>query len=110
MSEEKKHYISDRNMRAEQGAGIRRSHWEIENGLHWAMDIVFQEGLSLTNSGQGVENLSVLRRMALNLFNGKEKKGAGVAAKRRKAAWYDRYTVELFALFISKPADYVKYF
>lgn len=92
-----------KTMNAEQAAGIVRKHWGIENGLHWTMDVVFQEDLSVANSGHAAENLSVLRRMALNLFKGKEKKGAGVAAKRGKAAWDDHYMVELFALFISEP-------
>lgn len=67
------------------------------------MDMIFQEDLSTANTGHAAENLSILRRMALNLFKGKEKKGAGVAAKRRKATWDDRYMAEIFAQFISQP-------
>ena len=67
------------------------------------MDVVFQEDLSVANTCHAAENLSMLRRMAPNLFKGKEKKGAGVAAKRRKAAWDDRYMLELLALFITEP-------
>lgn len=102
-TEEKRHYISDRSLSAEQAGEIIRKHCGIENGLHWIMDVVFQEDLSTANIGHGAENLAVLRRMALNLFNGKEKKGAGVAAKRRRAAWDDQYMVEVYALFISAP-------
>lgn len=102
-TEEKRYYITDRNLSAKQAGEIIRKHWSIENGLHWVMDMVFQEDLSTANIGHGAENLAVLRRMALNLFKGKDKKGAGVAAKRRKAAWNDQYMLEIFALFISAP-------
>ena len=102
-TEEKRYYISDRNLSAKHAGEIVRKHWGIENGLHWVMDMIFQEDLSTANIGHGAENLAVLRRMALNLFKGKEKKGAGVAAKRRKAAWNDQYMLEIFALFISTP-------
>lgn len=102
-SEEKRCFISDKKMSAEKAGEIVRKHWGIENGLHWTMDVVFQEDISTTNIGHTAENLSVLRRMALNLFKGKERKGAGVAAKRRRAAWNDRYMVELFAQFILDP-------
>ncbi|HET9433802.1 MAG TPA: ISAs1 family transposase [Chitinophagaceae bacterium] len=102
-TEEKRYYISDRKMRAEQAGSIIRKHWDIENGLHWIMDMTFQEDLSTANIGHAAENLSILRRMAINLFKGKAKKGAGVTAKRRKAAWDDHYMVELFAQFILEP-------
>ena len=102
-TEEKRYYITDRNLSAKQAGEIIRKHWSIENGLHWVMDMVFQEDLSTANIGHGAENLAVLRRMALNLFKGKDKKGAGVAAKRRKAAWNDQYMLEVFALFVSAP-------
>jgi predicted transposase YbfD/YdcC len=99
----KRYYISDRYLRAEHAGKIVRGHWGIENGLHWIMDVVFQEDLSTANIQHAAENLAVLRRMALNLFKGKEKKGEGVAAKRRKATWDDRYMLEMFALFIREP-------
>ena len=102
-TEEKRYYISDRGLRAEHAGKIVRGHWGIENGLHWVMDVVFQEDLSTANIKHAAENLAVLRRMALNLFKGREKKGAGVSAKRRKAAWDDQYMLEMFSLFISEP-------
>lgn len=90
-------------MSGDQAAKIIRGYWGIENGLHWRMDVLFQEDLSLVDSGHAAENLSVLRRMALNILKGKEKRGVGVASKRRRAGWDDRYMVELLAQFISEP-------
>src|SRR5215469_16584332 len=44
-----------------------RSHWGIENGLHWLLDVVFHEDANRATKDHGPENLAVLRRLALNI-------------------------------------------
>lgn len=46
-----------------------RSHWGIENGLHWVLDVSFGEDANRTRKGHGAENLSKLRRIAVSLLN-----------------------------------------
>ena len=46
-----------------------RGHWGIENGLHWVLDVTFGEDANRTRRGNGAENLSILRRMALGMLN-----------------------------------------
>jgi predicted transposase YbfD/YdcC len=46
-----------------------RSHWGIKNGLHWVLDVSFGEDGNRTRRGNGAENLSVLRRIALGMLN-----------------------------------------
>ena len=46
-----------------------RSHWGIENGLHWVLDVTFGEDGNRTRRGHGAENLSILRRIALGMLN-----------------------------------------
>jgi predicted transposase YbfD/YdcC len=45
-----------------------RSHWGIENGLHWILDVSFSEDANRTREGNGAENKSILRRMALGML------------------------------------------
>jgi hypothetical protein len=46
-----------------------RGHWAIENGLHWVLDVSFGEDGNRTRRGNGAENWSILRRMALGMLN-----------------------------------------
>ena len=45
-----------------------RTHWGIENGLHWCLDVTFGEDASLIRLRNAAQNFSFLRRLALNLF------------------------------------------
>lgn len=58
---------SQKGATAEQLLKARRSHWAIENKLHWTLDTTFREDESRVREGNGAENLSVLRHLALNL-------------------------------------------
>jgi len=45
-----------------------RSHWQIENALHWVLDVSFKDDLSRVRKGHGAKNMAVVRHFALNLF------------------------------------------
>ena len=64
-----------------------REHWGVENGLHWTLDVSFGEDGSMIRIGQAAENMSTLRRLALNLVKGEKSLKIGVAAKRKRAGW-----------------------
>jgi predicted transposase YbfD/YdcC len=65
----------------------KRSHWKIENQLHWVLDIAFREDHCRVRKDHAAENLSVLRQMALNLLNNEKSAKGGIHAKRLQAAW-----------------------
>jgi len=62
-----------------------RTHWEIENKVHWVLDIGFREDDCRIRAGNGAENFAVLRHIALNLLR-QEKTSKGSLKGRRKKA------------------------
>ena len=67
-----------------------RTHWEVENKLHWILDVVFNEDRHDYAERQGAENMSVLRQFALNLLRQNQSPGS-LKGKRKKAAWDDDF-------------------
>lgn len=60
-----------------------RTHWGIENSVHWVLDVAFGEDNSRVRVGNSAENFSILRRMALNMLKSETTLKVGVAAKRK---------------------------
>jgi len=68
-----------------------RGHWGIENKLHWVLDVNFNENLSRLRKGQANQNLSIIRRIALNLIKLDTDKKKSLRVKRKKAGWSDLF-------------------
>jgi len=74
-----------------------RQHWAIENAHHWVLDVAFGEDDSRIRTGHAAHNLSLLRRMALNLLRRETTAKGGIAARRRQAGWNDRYLLKVLS-------------
>ena len=82
-STERRYYISSHDGRdAAFLAQAVRGHWGIENRLHWCLDVCFQEDQCRVRKGHGAQNLSRLRRIALNLLRQDKTKKASLKTKR----------------------------
>jgi predicted transposase YbfD/YdcC len=64
-----------------------RRHWEVEINLHWSLDVSFADDTNRTRTGHSAENLSILKRIALNMLKQDSTTKTGITAKRKKAGW-----------------------
>jgi predicted transposase YbfD/YdcC len=96
-TEAKRYYISNLRPTPEQAARFIRSHWCIENHLHWNMDVNFEEDASLAAVGHAPENLGTLKRLASTLIRIDLGGIRGTADRRRRAAWDDSWTLRLLS-------------
>jgi hypothetical protein len=69
----------------------------IENKLHWTLDVSFREDESRLRKGNGAENFSGLRRIALNLLKKEKTEKTGIEVKRRRAGWDNDYLMKVLA-------------
>jgi predicted transposase YbfD/YdcC len=75
---------------------VVRTHWSIENQLHWTLDVVFDEDDARTRKDYAPENLAVIRRLAHNILRMHPSDGS-ITSKMRRATWSKEYFFELFA-------------
>ncbi|MGH2344163.1 MAG: ISAs1 family transposase [Chloroflexota bacterium] len=68
-----------------------RSHWGIENSVHWVLDMAFREDLSRVRVGHGAHNFSLLRRLSLTLLRQDRTARCGIKGRRLKAALSPAY-------------------
>lgn len=84
VARERRYYLSSTPLDAKTFAAAVRAHWGVENRLHWVLDVVFHDDLARLRSGNGPQNMAVVKHMAMNLVrNPKDKHSLKV---RRKLA------------------------
>ena len=74
---------------------IVRTHWSIENSLHWPLDVTLDEDLARNRKDHGPANLAVLRRLALNVARGHPDTTTSLRGKLKRAGWNDAFLFEL---------------
>ncbi len=72
-----------------------RKHWGIENGLHWVLDVAFNEDGSRARTENAQANLVAVRHLAVSLLKRDKTIKAGVAAKRKRAGRDQDYLLRL---------------
>lgn len=88
---EMRFYISSLIADAKIFGNAVRSHWAIENSLHWVLDLAFREDESRVRKDNAPENLASLRHIALNLIKQESTVKKSIKSKRLKAGWDNDY-------------------
>ena len=97
VSQETRYYISSLRPQAQAILQHTRSHWSIENCLHWVLDVAFREDDSRIRTGHAPENMAVLRHMAVNMLKQDRSVKGGIKNKRLRCGWNDRYREKILS-------------
>ena len=90
-----RYYITSINDVAKNYQNYIRSHWGVENKLHWTLDVAFSEDASRKRNKNAAQNYSVLLKIALNLLRNEKTEKQGIAGKRLKAGWNEEYLLKV---------------
>jgi predicted transposase YbfD/YdcC len=87
---ETRYYVSSAALSATRAAEAVRSHWAIENSLHWVLDVTFGDDQSRLRTGHGAKNMAVVRHFAINLVRTVKDKRS-IKLRRKCAGWNPEY-------------------
>ena len=93
-----RYYISSLKNDASYFQAAIRSHWAIENKLHWTLDVAFSEDASRKRTGNASQNYSMLLKIALNLLKNEKTEKQGIKGKRLKAGWDNQYLLKVLKI------------
>ena len=93
-----RYYISSLQNNANQFQSKIRSHWAVENKLHWTLDVAFSEDASRKRAGNAAQNYSILLKIALNLLKNEHSKKLSIKSKRLEAGWNEDYLLKILNL------------
>ena len=91
-----RHYLLSTPMSAKRLLQITRSHWTIENQLHWVLDVHLDEDGNRARKDHAPENLAALRRLALNILRANQDP-ASIRRKIKRAGWDDAFLIGLLS-------------
>lgn len=91
-------YLLSQAFAPERFNAIVRSHWGIENGLHWVLDVVMDEDQARNRKDHGPQNLALLRKLALNLAKLEPSKGS-MRGKLKQAGWDNVFLTQILLQF-----------
>ena len=91
-----RYYVLSKAFPAERVLQVVRSHWGIENQLHWVLDVVFDEDAARNRKGSGPQNLAILRKLALNLLRSDQSKGS-IRRKVKRAGWDNHFLISILS-------------
>lgn len=93
-----RYYLSSLPADAHQFAHAARAHWQIENQLHWSLDVTFHEDANRTRTDCAPQNLAIVRHIALNLLQQDRSTNDSLKVKRLRAAWDQHYLLKLLSI------------
>jgi len=91
-----RYYLLSKYMSPKRLLQFTRSHWGIENQLHWVLDVHFAEDNNRARKDNAPENLAILRRLALNILRTHPDR-ASLRAKIKRAGWDDAFLLAILS-------------
>jgi len=95
-STEQRYYISSAKADSAKLNQSIRSHWGVENKLHWNLDVEFKEDASLKKKGNSPMNFNIITKIALTLIEREKSTKMSKNSKRLRAALDDKYRTKIF--------------
>lgn len=95
---EVRYFISSLSAGAKRLTEVVRGHWGVENGLHWVLDMAFDDDRNRTGVGDAPENLATLRRWVLSLLRQDKSRKGGIESKRLQMGWNEAYLEAILGL------------
>lgn len=88
-------FLLSRRFEPEELLRIVRTHWSIENQLHWSLDVTLDEDAARTRKDYGPANLAVLRRLTLNIARAHPDTKTSLRRKLLRAGWDESFLFDL---------------
>lgn len=101
-SNETVYFISSHPYHSDQIKTAIRSHWHIENRLHWQLDVSFNEDRSRSRIKNEAQNIALIRRMTMNYLKKETTRKASIKRKRKQAGWDDSYFFQVLSLILNE--------
>lgn len=95
---ETRYFISSLESNAEQFANSVRSHWGIQNSLHWGLDVALKEDEYRIRKDNAPQNFALLRQIAVNLLGKEKRVKRGTKNKQFLAAMDNNYLLRVLTL------------
>lgn len=87
---ERRYYVCSRRLTPQAFAKAAHTHWRIENSLHWVLDVCFDEDRARNRRDHGPQNLTTLRKLALNVLR-LARPDLSIRRKRKRSGWSDEF-------------------
>ncbi|MER9672410.1 ISAs1 family transposase, partial [Mesorhizobium sp. M0208] len=86
-------FMASTLMSPQRALDLTRAHWHIENGLHWMLDVHFDEDLSRARKDNAPANTALLNRLARNILQTADAAKVPISHRIKKCAWNDDYLI-----------------
>jgi len=91
-----RYFLLSKHAAAKRLLAIVRSHWGIENRLHWVLDVIMNEDRNRARRDHTSENLATLRRLALNILRA-HPDNKSMRRKIKRAGWDDAFLMSIIS-------------
>lgn len=75
----------------QQALDITRAHWQVENRLHWILDVLLDEDMNRARKDNAPANIAILKRIAKNILQITDLPKVPISHRIKKCAWNDEY-------------------